>query len=157
MHETGIKCNWVENSVCYIFQCLDKAWESTVASRIQRKGFDVKAFSVRSFQKLISERGPQFQGLLTAVASGKHVTMDALVHYARDDASCPFCDAVDGKDHRIYHCNGLSDLRDKYKGTIKWLKKQPQAVLTLVWCLMTMKQSCCDNGFSIEVLNVFCR
>eukprot|EP00435_Cladocopium_sp_Y103_P026893 s557_g6.t1 len=55
--------------------------------------------------------------------------MDALSHFAKDDPSCPFCTSVDGKEHRVFHCNGLHDLRCKYKSTINWVKTQPKAVL----------------------------
>ena len=97
VHESGITCNWMADSIFYIFNCLDKAWEVTAASRIQRKGFDIKQFSTKKFHAITSNRGPQQQGLLTAIASGKHVTMDALAHYARDDPTCPFCTCVDSK------------------------------------------------------------
>lgn len=127
-HECGIVCNWVSNSLTYVYQCLDKAWENTAPSRIKRKGFDVEHVSAKAFQRLVHKRGPQHQGLLTAIASGKNVTLDALSHYTDCDANCPFCDCVDGKDHRVFHCNGLHDLRSKYKDTVLWLKTQPLAV-----------------------------
>ena len=55
VHETGIRCNWVDDSIPYIFRCLDKAWEATVCTRIQRKGFDLPAFSVNGFRKLLKD------------------------------------------------------------------------------------------------------
>ena len=55
--------------------------------------------------------------------------MDALSHFAHQDPTCPFCSCMDSKDHRVFHCQGLEDLRRKHKETIKWLHSQPQAVL----------------------------
>jgi ribonuclease HI len=112
-----------------VFQCFDKAWEATVAGRIQRKGFDVKQFSACAFKALMRKHGPRHQGLLTAIASGKNVTLDALSHYKDSDATCPFCDCVE--DHRVFHCNGLHDLRCKHAKTVRWLKTQPDAVMHL--------------------------
>ena len=145
-------------SVSYIFKCFDKAWESTVPKRIDRKGFDVTGFSSKSFHKLVKDRGPQQQGLLTAIACGKHVTKDALVHYAHDDDTCPFCGARAGKDHRIYHCNGLHDLRYKYRSTVNWLGKQPQAVMHFGIvpddCEATLlRQQTFNQGFHLDVPN----
>ena len=128
-HNSGLKCNWVVDSTTFVFNCIDKAWCAHVAMQMQRKGFDVKQFSVKDFVASQRGRGPQQQGLLTAYVSGKNVTNDALSHYARDDALCPFCSCVDGKDHRVFHCQGLVDLRRKHHEVVKWLKKQPKAIL----------------------------
>ena len=129
VHDSGIRCNWAHDAIPYVFQCLDKAWEATIPTRIDRKGFDLDALSSKGFQTAIKHRGPQQQGLLVAYASGKHVTMDALSHYARDDSSCPFCSALDGKEHRALHCQGLQDLRKKHLEAIKWVLSQPKAVM----------------------------
>lgn len=129
VHQAGIKCNWVHDSIPYIFQCLDKAWEATITTRIDRKGFDLDTLSAKSFNDVIKHRGPQQQGLLLAIASGKHVTRDALAHYAKDDPTCPFCSAIDGKEHRVFHCQGLQDLRTKHGEAISWIMSQPKGVL----------------------------
>ena len=129
VHASGLKCNWVEDSIPYLFQCIDKAWEATITTRIDRKGFDLEVLSAKGFNDAIKHRGPQQQGLLTAIASGKHVTRDALAHYAKGDPTCPFCSAIDGKEHRVFHCQGLQDLRAKHREAIKWVTSQPKAVM----------------------------
>ena len=128
-HVSGVHCNWVDDSIPYVCQCLDKAWESTIASLVNRKGFDLSAVSAKGFNDAIKHRGPQQQGLLVTVACGKHVTMDALSHYAKTDPTCPFCSAIDGKEHRALHCHGLHDLHVKHKEAIQWVKTQPKGVL----------------------------
>lgn len=130
-HACGLQFNWVTDAVGYIFHCIDKAWSFHVCKQIDRKYFDVQQFSGEAFWRITHERCPKQKAFLQAVACGRHVTYDGLSHYSRkfDSNVCPLCKCADGKEHRIFHCNALKDIRKQFAGVIKWVRKQPSAVM----------------------------
>ena len=96
-HDSGLKCNWVVDSTTFVFNCIDKAWCAHVAMQMQRKGFDVKQFSVKDFVASQRGRGPQQQGLLTAYVSGKMSQM-MLCRITQEMMLCvPFARALMAK------------------------------------------------------------
>eukprot|EP00435_Cladocopium_sp_Y103_P054469 s515_g17.t1 len=130
VHDCGLQMQWLEDSLPFVYRCLQHAWNYHVASQIQRPNFDVPTFDSETFAKCMKKRPVRQQGILQTVACGKHVTMDALSHYSNkvDSKQCPFCDQMDNKEHRVFHCPGLADVRAKYSEVVKWLKKQKHAV-----------------------------
>lgn len=79
--------------------------------------------------------------MLTSIASGKHVTNDVLCKYALhiDGPHCSFCGQRDSKMHRIYECPALVDIRRTYSDTLRWVRRQPQAVAAFCVCPWTDK------------------
>ena len=92
--------------------------------------FDVQTLDSQSFFKSMRDKPLRHQGILQTYACGKHVTNDGLVHYAEraETAQCVFCGKDDSKFHRLFQCQGLADLHRKHHDTLKWVKKQKQAV-----------------------------
>lgn len=129
-HVTGIQFNWIRDSLKYIYKCLDKAWNHEVCTRIERQFFDIDHFSGEEFFKCIQHRSSRHKALLANIASGKHVTKNALSKYSKKipDDTCPFCTCKDGKFHRVFECVGLQPLRTKHRHAVNWAKRQPEAI-----------------------------
>jgi len=129
-HECGLQMRWLEDSVPFVMRTLQKAWTWYVSNQIKRPMFDVQTFDSQSFFKSMRDKPLWHQGILQTYACGKHVTNDGLVHYAEraETAQCVFCGKDDSKFHRLFQCQGLADLHRKHHDTLKWVKKQKQAV-----------------------------
>ena len=127
-HTSGVQCNWLHDPIPYVVKCIHAAWPHHVCSQIKRKHFDVSTFDGQAFHRMVSHRDPKHQGMLQMIASGKHVTKDALCHYTDKDRTCPFCDQDDSKWHQLFECPGLQEIRDKHQEAVQWAMEEDEAV-----------------------------
>ena len=128
-HDSGLRIKWLTDSVTLVMKVLEQAWLEHVAAQVHRPNFDIDSFDAKAFARCVKKRSPRQQGILLTLACGKHVTMDALVHYAEKVPSkkCPFCEVDDSKEHRMFYCPGLADVRKKYAKVVKWMETQQRA------------------------------
>ena len=153
IHKCGISFNWLDSSIRHIGRCLDRCWSFFVCEQLkQRKNFDIDNFDASIFAKSFQGRDVRRQGVLATFACGKHVTNDKLALYSRNvhASTCTLCDQEDSKHHRIFECKALADLRGKFRGTFRWLRKQPTAVsfFGIVPCepkgILLKQKHCCN-------------
>ena len=50
--------------------------------------------------------------------------------YAKGSSSskCPFCNVKDGRAHRVWHCSGTKQFRERYPEVMEWLSNQDTVV-----------------------------
>lgn len=131
VHSSGLRCNWVQDSERLVTFVLGKAWTFHVASQLcNRKHFDVETFDPQAFLRSLEHRSPRHSGILRHIACGKYFTNDCLSKFSNksDSSCCSMCGLEDSKEHRVFDCNALAELRSKFQNTLKWVKKQQQAV-----------------------------
>ena len=99
VHSSGLHLKWLQDSVTFVNNVLEKAWIRHVAAQIHWPNFDIESFDAQAFARCVKKRSPRQQGILMTLACGKHVTMDALVHYSQrvESKQCPFCTEEDSK------------------------------------------------------------
>ena len=106
------------------------AWTHQVLVQLaHRKGFDIAAFDQAIFDKSFRQFDERDRGSLLALAVGKNVTRNALCHYSRNvkDDKCALCGEVDSKQHRVFHCGALQELRKEYHVLFRTLGQMPEA------------------------------
>ena len=130
VHSSGLHLKWLQDSVAFVNNVLEKAWIRHVAAQIHRPNFDIESFDARAFARCVKKRSPRQQGILMTLACGKHVTMDALVHYSQrvESKQYPFCTEEDSKEHRLFHCPEFADLRKQYAHVMRWMRRQKRAI-----------------------------
>eukprot|EP00435_Cladocopium_sp_Y103_P023529 s1438_g5.t1 len=131
VHTRGWKVNWIQASKAHLRKLLQLSWNLQVCSNVQhRTNFDAELVDVPAFHLALDKLDDSAKTDILNLATGKHVTNDALVHYARGtkDNVCPFCSQKDGRHHRVWKCKGTKKFRDKYPETMRWLKDQPKVV-----------------------------
>eukprot|EP00438_Fugacium_kawagutii_P015144 Skav220613 [mRNA] locus=scaffold507:302647:305230:- [translate_table: standard] len=101
-----------------------------------RKHFDVECYDGDMFWHSLRKRPAREQGFLNTIACGKHITRDALCKFAWSTNTniCPLCDVSDSKEHRVFHCQGLADVRASHQQLLAWLQEQPEAVFAFAVC-----------------------
>ena len=130
-HFAGFKCNWLCDSNRLISFVVAQAWNYHVAAQMtNRKHFDVETFDSMAFRRSIEHRCPRHCAILRHIASGKYFTNDCLSKFSNkaETSACSLCGAEDSKEHRIYECSAISEVRNKFKTTLAWVRKQKQAV-----------------------------
>eukprot|EP00438_Fugacium_kawagutii_P007365 Skav218578 [mRNA] locus=scaffold2610:471827:475942:+ [translate_table: standard] len=149
-HVNGWRFNWYHSSKAYMVKMLRAAWGARVCSFVQsRKHFDLCNFDHSAFRVATRQLPAAFVTDAANYVVGKHVTNDALGHYAAraGDFQCPLCESKDGRAHRLLHCAGLRSIRDKYTHVVTWLREMPAAVLQfgiLPWDCQWLDHSCCE-------------
>ena len=130
-HVAGFKCNWVHDSNRLVNFVINKAWNYHVAAQMtNRKYFDIETFDSTAFCKSMAHRSPRHCGMLRHIASGKYFTNDCLCKFSNKTESslCSMCGAEDSKEHRVFECSAVSEVRSKFCKTLAWVQKQKQAV-----------------------------
>lgn len=130
VHNSGLSFDWFRDSMKHVRHILHASWSVEVAGRVaHRRCFDVESFDVGVFQACIKPLDPRSQGSAIALACGKNVTKSSLSKYCRtiDNDCCPLCGKVDTKEHRIFHCPGVQDLRDQHESLFRLLPDLPSA------------------------------
>ena len=82
-HRAGLKMRWLTDSITFVTKVLEKAWTNHVCEQLGRPLFDVDSFDANAFARCLKNRSVRQPGILQTLASGKHVTMDGLVHYVK--------------------------------------------------------------------------
>lgn len=100
MHYTGLRCNWVTDSLQCLNRMLSKAWMHHVCRQVRRIFFDIQFCSSSGYKSLVKNCNAQQKGFLHHVACGRHVTNDALQQYSYNlkTECCPFCHEQDEKE-----------------------------------------------------------
>ena len=130
-HNQGWCINWLLCSRRFLRKMLEKSWNLHVSEvAASRKKFDIPLIDVSIVRKTVEKLEDMQRGDFINFLIGKHVTNDALVHYSKGATSnkCPLCDEVDSRSHRIHHCTGLCDIRNKYPDVLTWLQTKAEAV-----------------------------
>ena len=83
-HYRGWRLNWLRDSKCHVRKLLSLAWTAHVCQQVQhRPNFCVPCVDIPAFHRAIHDlEGPAKTDVLN-LATGKHVTNDALVHYSK--------------------------------------------------------------------------
>lgn len=130
-HYRGWRLNWLRDSKCHVRKLLSLAWTAHVCQQVQhRPNFCVPCVDIPAFHRAIHDlEGPAKTDVLN-LATGKHVTNDALVHYSKGVKTnkCPFCSMKDGRMHRVFHCQHTAKFREEHKETMAWLCEQETCV-----------------------------
>ena len=130
-HNCGLHFNWVCDSIRHIKHCLRFAWNHEVARSVaHRPHFDIDNFQSQWTLDSLKHRSPKHQGIVRAIVSGRHHTNDALCKFSQDVTcdKCNLCNGTDSKFHRVFECEKLTDLRQRFRKSINWVKRQPEAV-----------------------------
>ena len=130
-HDTGWHLDWLRSSRNFLRFMLTHSWNYKVCRIARtRAGFDLVHIdmTVGAFGKLTDED----KACMTNFHIGKHITNDALSHYARgvQSSNCPLCDNRDGRWRRVFDCPALADIRDRYPDVLHWLESQHEATAT---------------------------
>ena len=130
-HPCGLSFDWLHDSIRHVKNCLSFAWNHEVAKLVQHRAhFDICNFHSQWTSESLKHRSPKHQGVIRAIVSGRHHTNDALCKFSQDVASdkCNLCQCRDSKHHRVFECEKLADIRKRFRKTINWVKRQPEAV-----------------------------
>ena len=103
-HERGWHMNWVRDSRSHVTKVLEHSWSVQVCQLVQhRPAFDAECLDVAGFSQVVKKLNLDCVIHSMNLAVGKHVTNESLSHYAKGakSAKCPFCDAKDGRLHRV--------------------------------------------------------
>eukprot|EP00438_Fugacium_kawagutii_P034103 Skav232063 [mRNA] locus=scaffold1641:153230:157003:- [translate_table: standard] len=122
----GYHFNWMNLSMKKIKHIIQHAWNVLFCGeRIDRKFFNISAFDVHSNALSLRKRSHRHQALIDAHLTGKHYTNDFRSKYIPScDKTCPLCQKQeDSRQHRIFKCTALNDIRKKYPA-IKEIKTQ---------------------------------
>ena len=121
---TGFTIDWLECSAGFLRHIIEYAWTFCVVDAVtHRKDWDSTSMDCFSFQQSVNKLVPRKAWVIRSFASGKHYTNN-IIHKYHDDvsATCPCCDEIDGKEHRLFHCKGLKDLRKPYGDLLRRAK-----------------------------------
>jgi ribonuclease HI len=130
-HVRGWKVNWMSNSKGHLRKMFLLSWNLNVCDNVKhRTNFDVDMIDVPAFHQALGKLEDTAKTDAMNLATGKHVTNNALVHYKNGtkDHACPLCKKKDSREHRVWHCAGTQQFRDKYPAVLQWLQTQPKAV-----------------------------
>eukprot|EP00438_Fugacium_kawagutii_P030424 Skav216209 [mRNA] locus=scaffold238:162497:167203:+ [translate_table: standard] len=126
LHERGWKVDWLHGSKGHLVRMLTLGWNVKVCRVTRhRKHFAVECMDVtlgKGSHKVSETHKPH----VISWTIGRHVTNDALVHYAHGtkDNRCSLCGCKDGRYHRVLECPKLQDVRTKHAATVRWLQHQ---------------------------------
>eukprot|EP00435_Cladocopium_sp_Y103_P055583 s604_g18.t1 len=144
-HNRGWKMNWVRDSKCHVRKLLSLAWNVVACGHVKhRPNFNALCVDVRAFHNAIGPLEERAKTDALNLATGKHVTNDALVHYSKGAKNnlCPFCKTKDGRLHRVFHCKHTQSHRDKYSEMMQWLHEQETIVAA--WGLLPIELDWAD-------------
>ena len=130
-HVRGWKINWLRNSKVYLRKMFLLSWNLQVCESVRhRTNFDVEMVDVPAFHQALNKLDDAAKSDIMNLATGKHVTNNALVHYSKGtkNDTCPFCDQKDSREHRVWFCTGTQKFRDKYPAVMRWLSLQSKVV-----------------------------
>eukprot|EP00438_Fugacium_kawagutii_P022809 Skav208201 [mRNA] locus=scaffold2026:153188:158570:+ [translate_table: standard] len=148
IHSSGLAFNWYTAPKSLLTKMLAMAWQMKLCTAVQgRKHFDLSNVDIAGIQQALRGLNPEETSAALNFLVGKHVTFDALGHYANGGGSfqCPLCGCVDGREHRLLHCRELESIRALYPGLGEWLQQQSQATMyfgLLPWDVEWMINSC---------------
>eukprot|EP00438_Fugacium_kawagutii_P024655 Skav213934 [mRNA] locus=scaffold2679:137352:142349:+ [translate_table: standard] len=128
-HDRGWCLNWFRASSNHVRKCIGLSW-NVKATRLasNRRGFSRSCMDVDTVAQVVRKLdGPKHTDAVNFLI-GKHVTNDGLVHYSRKSstASCPLCSAKDTREHRIFDCCAMNDIRSGYGSLMEWLNQQDE-------------------------------
>ena len=108
-------CHWMKVSAKVIKNLLQHAWVRYVATRcITRKHFDLRAFDWKGNKKAVAGLTYYQKALVTIFQTGRHITNDFISKFLPSvEDKCVLCGAPDSREHRIFHCRKLDDIRPK--------------------------------------------
>eukprot|EP00438_Fugacium_kawagutii_P017560 Skav228548 [mRNA] locus=scaffold1887:556581:561575:- [translate_table: standard] len=148
VHDRGWTFNWYYSPRALVVKMLHTAWQLQICAKVQsRKHFDLASLDIPAVHQSLKHLPPDSLESALNYVTGKHVTCDALGHYARGGGvfACPICGEYDGREHRIFHCNGLAEVRAKYPKMIAWMHEQCEGVRyfgLLQWDLQWLDEKC---------------
>eukprot|EP00435_Cladocopium_sp_Y103_P020979 s325_g5.t1 len=135
-----------------------------------RPKFDAECLDIPAFHVAIGKDLNTTKIDALNLATGKHVTNDALVHYAKGAKSdkCPLCNQKDGRYHRVWDCVANQAARDARPALFEWLSNQLDVVsawgvlpLDLTWIdwrfaqYAQLRPIACPTSFSEQSVDVF--
>eukprot|EP00438_Fugacium_kawagutii_P024751 Skav213501 [mRNA] locus=scaffold3849:186306:191832:+ [translate_table: standard] len=147
-HDSGLAFNWYTAPKSLLTKMLAMAWQMKLCTAVQgRKHFDLSNVDIAGIQQALRGLNPEETSAALNFLVGKHVTFDALGHYANGGGSfqCPLCGCIDGREHRLLHCRELESIRAQYPGLGEWLQQLSQATMyfgLLPWDVEWMINSC---------------
>ena len=123
---TKHQINWQNASKKHLRFVLERQWCYTVAHAVEhRKDWQPGAADIHLFSKTIRKRSFRDIWILRTAASGKHYTNDIISKYTNNvQATCPFCDKRDSKEHRLWVCSAFADIRAQYNATLRKVQRQ---------------------------------
>jgi ribonuclease HI len=109
------RCHWMSISSKALKNLLQRAWISHImTTRIQRKYFDMSSFDWKGNRKAIDKLTYYHRSLVAIYQTGRHITNDFLCKFLSGvENKCVLCGAEDSRQHRVFHCPKLTDLRPK--------------------------------------------
>ena len=117
---TGIQIDWFLASRKYLWFVLERQWTFRISQAVEhRKDWQPGAVDFHMFNQITTHRNFRDTWILRTAASGKHYTNDIVCKYADVQATCPFCDQRDGKEHRLWWCSAFVKIRQKYGQTLR--------------------------------------
>ena len=159
-HDRGWKICWTSCSRHVLRKLMAFSWSAVVCKHVQhRKGFDIEGIDVKAFHASISALEDGARSHALNLATGKHVTNEALVHYSKGATSdkCPLCGERDSRSHRVWDCAKTEEIRRKRPKLMAWLEQQDMAVSS--WGLIPLDFSWIDWRFDCNpnIPQVICK
>eukprot|EP00438_Fugacium_kawagutii_P007075 Skav214266 [mRNA] locus=scaffold642:431:4159:- [translate_table: standard] len=148
VHDRGWILDWLQVSKGHLVRMMTLAWNVKVCRIVSnRKHFDMECMDV-----VLGKKCHRIQTAhkthAVSWAIGRHVTNDALVHYAHGTTTdrCPLCNNKDGRLHRVLECPHLSGIRQQHAETIRWLQTQDET--TAYFGLLSLDLTLADTLLS---------
>ena len=129
MHIANRECRWMDVSSKVLKALLQSAWIQHVAiSRIKRKHFNISSFDWEGNQKAVGKMTYHQKALVAIYQTGRHITNDALSKFLHGvDSCCTLCGAQDSREHRLFHCEALNDIRPNQQTMLRVRKTWKEA------------------------------
>eukprot|EP00438_Fugacium_kawagutii_P035077 Skav205130 [mRNA] locus=scaffold3411:24706:26586:- [translate_table: standard] len=111
----GITFDWRVISSRALANLLSRVWIQHVSEqRIDRKHFDISTFDPRGNHLACKDLSYRARTLVDAYMSGRHIANEILAKFIpTKTAVCPFCQQQDGREHRLFQCKGLNQIRSR--------------------------------------------
>ena len=93
IHHRGWRLNWLRDSKCHVRKLPSLAWATHACHQVQhRPNFSASCVDVSAFHRAICDLEGSAKTDVLHLATGKHITNDALVHYSKGAKTnkCPF-------------------------------------------------------------------
>ena len=122
----GLSCNLFHNSTKEICGKLHAGWSYYVHKSIDhRKGVSEKCFDCQLTSKVYQSFPPTEQMIIALNMIGGFQTGYTRQFWDKDsDGKCEFCDALDGRYHRMMECEAFHIIREKHKHVIEILQNE---------------------------------
>ena len=125
----SLRINWLKDSMSCVKKILHISWSHHVATKCQhRKHFDAESIDIMNLHRLYEKRDYHQKAIMDQLWIGRHYTKDETKKFdCASDGKCPACAKEDSRWHRLFECDSVKSIREKFIKTVSFAKTQPEA------------------------------